>query len=184
MRNRAAVLAAARKVMSEKGLNAGVDEIARVAGVGVGTRLPALPDQGRPRGCPRQRLVRADRRYAREALAEDDPSAAFERNLYRGGELQASDRALSEVMSGYENVMPRAAERADLLELTRQVLTRAQEAGAIWSDLEAEDIPMLMCGLGATTAHPAKFIGSDSWRRFLALMLDGMRTRARELPPR
>jgi hypothetical protein len=123
--------------------------------------------------------------FAREALAEDDPGAAFERFLYRAGELQASDQALSDVMRGYETVMPDAAERVGLLELTREVLTRAQKAGAIRRDVDAEDVPMVMCGIGTTTNHPAPFIGGEAWRRFLALVLDGMRPGAKtKLPPR
>ena len=47
--------------------------------------------------------------------------------------------------------MQAAAQRVGLLELTREVLTRAQEAGAIRPDAEAEDVPMLMCGLGTST---------------------------------
>jgi hypothetical protein len=81
--------------------------------------------------------------------------------------------------------MANAAERAGILELTRAVLARAQKAGAIRRDLQAEDVPMVMCGLSTTTNHPAPFIGPDAWRRFLALVLDGMRTGgAAKLPPR
>jgi AcrR family transcriptional regulator len=184
VRNRAAVIQAARKVMAKKGLEAGMDEIAHAAKVGVGTVYRHFPNK-----CDLI-VALADHRFetlaefAHDALAEDDPAAAFERFLFRAGELQAADLALSEVMRGYENVMPDAAERVGMLELTREVLTRAQRAGAIRADLEAEDIPMVMCGIGTTTNHPAPFIGEDSWRRFLVLVLDGMRTQASELPPR
>ena len=177
VRNRAAVIEAARKVMAKKGLDAGMDEIARAARVGVGTvyrHFPTKDDLVVALADYRfQRLAE----FAREALAEDDAGAAFERFLFRAGELQASDQALSEVMRGYENVMPDAAERAGLLELTREVLTRAQKAGAIRRDVDAEDIPMVMCGIGTTTNHPAPFIGGESWRRFLTLVLDGMRAK-------
>jgi AcrR family transcriptional regulator len=184
VRNRAAVIAAARRVMSKKGLDAGIDEIARVAGVGVGTVYRHFPTKDQIVVALADDRFERLAEYAREALAEEDPAAAFERFLFRGAELQASDRGLSEVMRGYENVMPEAAERVGLLDLTREVLTRAQDAGAIRPDIEAEDIPMVMCGISATTAHPAKFLGPESWRRFLALALDGMRTRGSELPPR
>ena len=185
VRNRAAVIEAARKVMGKKGLDAGMDEVAHAAEVGVGTvyrHFPTKDDLVVALADYRfQRLAE----FAREALAEDDAGAAFERFLHRGGELQASDQALSEVMRGYENVMPKAAERAGLLELTREVLTRAQDVGAIRADLEAEDIPMVMCGIGTTTHHPAPFIGAEAWWRFLAIVLDGMRPgAASKLPPR
>ena len=185
VRNRAAVVEAARKVMARKGLEAGIDEIARVAKVGVGTVYRHFPTKDDLVVALAQRRFQLLADYAREALEEDEPAEAFERFLYRAGELQASDQALSEVMRGYENVMPDAAEEAGLLELTREVLARAQKSGAIRKDVEAEDIPMVMCGIGTTTNHPAPFIGEGSWRRFLAIVLDGMRADARtKLPPR
>jgi len=185
VRNRAAVIAAARRVMSKKGLEAGIDEIARAAKVGVGTVYRHFPTKDDLVVALAEDRFERLAEFARDALAEDDAAAAFERFLHRAGELQASDLGLSEVMRGYENVMPDAAERAGLLELTREVLTRAQDAGAVRTDIEAEDIPMVMCGIGTTTNHPAPFIGAESWRRFLTLVLDGMRTPAgSDLPPR
>jgi AcrR family transcriptional regulator len=179
------VIAAARKVMSKKGLEAGIDEIARAAKVGIGTVYRHFPTKDDIVVALAEDRFERLAEFARDALAEDDAPAAFERFLYRAGELQASDLGLSEVMRGYENVMPDAAEQAGLLELTREVLTRAQKAGAVRTDVEAEDIPMVMCGIGTTTNHPAPFIGPGSWRRFLTLVLDGMRTPAgSELPPR
>ncbi len=185
VRNRAAVIQAARKVMGKKGLDAGMDEIARAAKVGVGTVYRHFPTKDDLVVALADYRFERLAEFAREALAEEDAGAAFERFLFRAGELQASDQALSEVMRGYENVMPDAAERAGLLELTREVLTRAQKAGTIRRDIDAEDVPMVMCGIGTTTSHPAPFIGGEAWRRFLALVLDGMRPgAATKLPPR
>jgi AcrR family transcriptional regulator len=178
------VLDGARKVMAKRGLDAGMDDIARAAGVGVGTVYRHFPNKDDLIvALAHQRFERLAE-FAREALAEDDPGAAFERFLFRAAELQAKDQALSDVMRGYENVMPEAAERVGILELTRKVLTRAQRAGAIRRDVQAEDVPMVMCGIGSTTNHPAPFIGAQAWRRFLALVLDGMRVKGAKLPPR
>ena len=185
VRNRTAVIEAARKVMAKHGLEAQMDEIARAAKVGVGTVYRHFPNKADLIVALADYRFQRLAEFARDALAEDDPGPAFERFLFRAGELQASDQALSDVMRGYEDVMPEAAERAGLLELTREVLTRAQAAGAIRPDVVAEDVPMVMCGIGTTTNHPAPFIGPGAWRRFLALVLDGMRTGdSAELPPR
>ena len=185
VRNRTAVIEAARKVMAKQGLEAQMDEIARAAEVGVGTVYRHFPNKADLIVALADYRFQRLAEFARDALAEDDPGPAFERFLFRAGELQASDQALSDVMRGYEDVMPEAAERAGLLELTREVLTRAQAAGAIRPDVVAEDVPMVMCGIGTTTNHPAPFIGPGAWRRFLAIVLDGMRTGdGAELPPR
>src|SRR5687767_8360315 len=105
VRNREAVIEAARKVMGAEGLEAGMDDIARAAGVGVGTVYRHFPNKddlmAALADCRFERLAE----FAREALAEADPGEAFERFLHRGGELQASDRALSEVMRGRDGLM-------------------------------------------------------------------------------
>ena len=185
VRNREAVIQAARKVMGRKGLDAQMDEIARAAKVGVGTVYRHFPNKGDLIEALADYRFDTLAEYAREALAEDDAGAAFERFLWRAAELQASDQALSEVMRGWGTVMADAAERVGILELTREVLTCAQEAGAIRADLEAEDVPMVMCGLGTTTNHPAPFIGGTAWKRFMTIVLDGMRSPTpSELPAR
>ncbi len=121
-----------------------------------------------------------------EALAEDDPGPAFERYLYRGAELQAIDRALNEVMRDRPDAMQAAAQKVGVLELAREVMTRAQDAGHIRADAVAEDIPMLMCGLGTSTpGSGGPFVSATSWQRFLAVILDGLRAPGSSpLPPR
>ena len=175
-RNHELVLEAARKLMAEDGLDAQMDEIARAAGVGVGTvyrHFPTKDDLIEALANARfERLAE----WANEALTSDDPGRAFEAFIRRSAELQAGDRALSEVMRSSGTAMRDAAERVDLLELTRKVLTRAQKAGAIRPDVRAEDVPMIMCGMGTALATPAgEIAGPDGWKRFLEIVLAGMR---------
>src|SRR4051794_7758055 len=98
-RNRAAVLAAARERFGECGLDCQMEDIARTAGVGVGTvyrHFPTKKDLFAALVADRfQRL--AER--AREALGEDDPWRAFCDLMRYSAELQVSDRGLSEFLS-------------------------------------------------------------------------------------
>jgi len=185
VRNREAVLDAARKVMSDEGLDAGMDDIARAAKVGVGTVYRHFPTKDDLIAALADYRFEKLAEFARDSLEEEDPVAAFDRFIMRGGELQATDRALAQVMSERGELMSVAANRVGMLELTTKVLKRAQKAGAIRSDIRPEDIPMFMCGLGSlTSGHAAPFRGPNSWKRYLGIVLDGMRAGAgTKLPP-
>jgi AcrR family transcriptional regulator len=179
-RNHERILEAARELMGREGVDAQIDDIARAAGVGVGTVYRHFPTK--------DALVEALASYrferlaewATEALADDDPWAGFERYLRRGAELQAEDRALSEVMRSRGEVMREAADRVGLMDLNRKLIRRAQAAGEMRSEIRAEDIPMVMCGLGtATCSTPGQIAGPDGWRRYVEILLNGMRAPGR-----
>ncbi|MEJ7875717.1 MAG: helix-turn-helix domain-containing protein [Solirubrobacterales bacterium] len=185
-RNRESVVEAARKLMATQGLDAQMDDIAREAGVGVGTVYRHFPNKDDLIYALAEHRFKRLAEFAEEALTEDDAGAAFERFLYRGAELQATDRSLSEVMRDRPDAMQAGAASVGLLELVRQVMNRAQEAGAVRLDAEAEDVPMVMCGLGTSTpGNEGPFVTPTSWRRFMAIVIDGLRAPgAAEMPPR
>lgn len=185
-RNLEAILEAARRLMCTRGLETQMDDIASEAGVGVGTVYRHFPTKDHLIVALTEDRFERLASLAREALAEEDAGAAFERYLYRGAELQAKDQALSEVMRERSETMQAAAQKVNLLELVRQLMTRAQEAGAVRPDAEPEDVPMLMCGLGTSTpCAEGPFVTQNSWKRFLAVVLDGLRAGgSSEMPPR
>jgi hypothetical protein len=53
------------------------------------------------------------------------------------------------------------------------LVTRAKEAGQLREDIVLDDIPMVMCGIGAATAKP--HCCPDAWRRHLTIVIDGLR---------
>ena len=185
-RNRKAVIEGARRVMAMKGLDAQMDEIAREAGVGVGTVYRHFPTKDDLIAALADYRFERLAEFAGDALEEEDAGAAFERYLTRAAELTADDRALSEVMRDRPEAMQEAAQRVGLLELTRRVMTRAQGAGAVRADAEAEDVPMMMSGLATSTPGcGGPFITAATWRRYLAITLDGLRAGGNTpMPPR
>src|SRR4051794_31685325 len=140
--------------MAQRGLDAQMDEIARGAGVGVGTvyrHFPTKDDLVEALACERFERLRD---VALDALAQDDPWTSFDRFIRTCAKIQTEDRALSEVLVSRPETMGRAAERVGILELTDKVLKRAQKAGVVRKDANARDIPMLMCALAGTYRNP------------------------------
>ena len=76
-------------------------------------------------------------------------------------------------MSGGERVFAHAAgEMQEFMRLSALLVTRAKAAGQLCEEFQAEDIPMVMCGVCATIDKRKS--GWD-WKRHLELILRGMR---------
>jgi AcrR family transcriptional regulator len=180
-RNHRRVLEAARRCMARKGIDAQIEEIARAAGVGVGTvyrHFPTKDDLVEALALARfERLAE----LAREALAEDEPWSAFEQFMRASTRIQSEDRALSEVLTSRPETMARAAESVDILGLVAELMARGQAAGVIRADAEPRDVPMMMCALAGTFRNPH----ADP-ERYIGIVLDGLRATPGErsaLPP-
>ena len=71
----------------------------------------------------------------------------------------------------------RAAEKAGLIELTGELVERAQATGAMRADFSADDIPSMMCGLARATAPRGARRRAMSWERYLEIIIAGLRAR-------
>jgi AcrR family transcriptional regulator len=174
-RNREKVLEAARAVFSEQGREAQMDDVARAAGVGVGTVYRHFPTKEALIEALMVSAFETIAAAAEAALDVEDPWEAFTSVLWRGAETMAGDRALSEVFASIpgatEAVMPTVA---GLTDTVSELIRRAQAAGALREDLIVDDIPMVMCGIGSATKKEHRC--PDAWRRHLSIVLDGMRS--------
>jgi AcrR family transcriptional regulator len=173
-RNRTALVDAAREVMGRRGLDAPLDEIASVAGLGNATLYRHFPT--------RRDLVQAvfaDQmtRYAaavERALAESDPWVAVRGYVQEICALQAENRALADLVTS-----------ADFTDETRPVavahlrllLERAQAAGQLRADFSVEDIALVLLANAGVVRRTAEHAPTAS-PRLVALLLDGMHAAA------
>ena len=172
-RNREKVLVAARAVFSEHGRDAQMDDVARRAGVGVGTVYRHFPTKEALIEALMVAAFEAIAAQAEAALEVEDPWEAFTSVLWRGAEIMAADRALSEVFASIPGAMESAMPTVEgLTETMSKVIARAQEAGALRADMIVDDIPMVMCGIGSATKKDHRC--ANAWRRHLAIVLDAL----------
>lgn len=172
-RNRTALLAAAREVFGEQGLDASLDEIARRAGVGNATLYRRFPTRRELiaevfAGQMSEYVALAD-----IALQEPDAWVAFVGYLGRLFEMQATDRGLSELLvtSNFDDDERLAALRVTAQRGADEVIARAQAAGRLRADFTRRDLSLLMranAGVVTRAAEP------DSWRRQLELLVEGL----------
>jgi AcrR family transcriptional regulator len=181
-RNREAVIAAAKKLFADEGLDAQMPDVAKAAKVGVGTvyrHFPTKDDLIAALAAERfERLAEK----AREGIAAEDPWEGLCGFIRFAAELQADDRGLCEVMGSRPEVMNESALAVGLDDLSDQLVKRAQRSGDLRKDLDWQDIPMIACGLGRVT-QPTTGPGNGRWPRLVEIILDGLRSPGTEKLP-
>lgn len=174
-RNRQRILDAARVVFADRGLSGSHDDIAREAGVGVGTVYRRFPDKEQLIDALFEARIEEIADVARAATDHPDPWEGLVGFLMRTQELQSRDRGLKEIVLGGSRGAERAvAARSLIAPLAAQVLQRAKDAGVVRSDFELTDLPMIQIAIG-TIAESSRDIAPDVWRRMMTLVIDGLR---------
>jgi AcrR family transcriptional regulator len=174
-RNRERILDGAREVFAECGADAQMDDVARRAGVGVGTVYRHFPTKEALLGELVRQKFRIFTANAREALERaGEPFAIFADLLRRNAEVCVRDAAIRHALAGFEEhiSMHAQSELQELILPTTELIERAQRTGSMRPDITVNDIPMLMCGVSATMAQTGP--GVD-WHRHLELVIDMLR---------
>jgi AcrR family transcriptional regulator len=169
-RNRERILKAARRVFAERGLHSQIDDVAKRAKVGVGTVYRHFPTKEALLDALVRERFEEIAGYAREALERDDAWEGFCELIWRSAERNADDLGFCEVVASTD-VSAIVAE-VGLLDSTNELIARAKRQGRMRADASEQDVPMMMCGASSVMRlAPAP----DAWRRYLTLMLDGLR---------
>lgn len=181
-RNREQIIDAARTMFAEQGVDVPMDEIARRAGVGVGTLYRRFPD--------RDALIRAVAMDAigwlhAEARAawQEEPSAwdALVRILRQSGRLRVAmqltmfSRRAATLVAEDPDIHE---QRRSLVTLLDEVVRAAQEEGALRRDVGTGDVAIVFALLMRSVPTGSDEIARLVQQRCLGLLLDGLRAPA------
>ena len=172
-RNLDRVLIAAAEAFAVHGPNVSVDEIARRAGVGHGTVFRRFPNKEALIAAVVSERLRELGDRAEALLDEPDAGAAFEQFVWQVAELQARDRTLFECAPLCSEIPEVADAKARLSGLVAELVTRAQQEGSLRLDIEPGDVPVLV---GSAILGSTQATDPDAWRRYVAVVLAGLRS--------
>src|SRR4051794_30803468 len=180
VRNRERILASAEEVFAVRGLEATLDDIAAHAGVGVGTVYRRFANRDELVDALFAAKLEGVAAQARQVLDEPDSWAALRRLLETMGGVVTTDQGLFEVLvcrpGGHEAV------RELMLPIVTAVFERAQADGHLRADLQPTDFPMLL-RMFEGIAEATRDVRPDVWRRYLELVLDGLRAERSDITP-
>jgi AcrR family transcriptional regulator len=181
--NRDRILAAARAAFATGGVDVPVEEIAERAGVGMGTLYRRFPTKHDLVEAVIEESLDAFVVAAEEGLAEADPWTGFSGFVERVLELHVENRALREVLAGTEHGHARDAVRRRVRPLVRRLIERAHADGSLRPDFTHEDMPLVFM-TGGRVLEATRVVAPDLWRRYLGLLLDGLRAEGATPLPR
>jgi AcrR family transcriptional regulator len=172
-RNRELLLAAAHEAFTEHGADASLDDIARRAGVGIGTLYRHFPDRDALLVATLEERLVALRDQGRALLETPDAVDAVvtwmmllikHLSTYRG--------MVGTIHAGLQGV---SAACEQVKETGAALLSRAQSAGALRSDVDHDDLEALAVAVAYTGQQPAAEPARA--RRMLTVVIDGLRLR-------
>jgi AcrR family transcriptional regulator len=175
-RNRDRILASARAAFAESGDDVQIDDVARHAGVGVGTVYRHFPTKQALLTELVRQTFRLFTEQAREVVeADGEPFALIEGLMRRIAQTAAGDVGVQYALASSDGPawQESEAEQDELLAVIAELIERARQAGTIRPDAEATDIGMLMCGVCNVMGPRPGF----DWRRHVDLVIDTLRAR-------
>ena len=174
-RNRQRILASAAQLLSERGLDATLDDVARAAGVGVGTVYRRFPDKESLIEELFRDRVDALVELAEQALIQPDPWQAFVSYLETATEMMAANTGLRQLMMFSTYGKDRICYARDQMRpVVSRLVERAQASGDLRPDFDATDVKLIAYMLGSAAEYAAT-AQPEIWRRYLAMLIDGLR---------
>jgi AcrR family transcriptional regulator len=174
-RNRARIIEAARRMFGDHGLTVPMADIARCAGVGVGTLYRRFPNRDDLVAATFAAKMTAYADAVDRARADPDPWRGLTGYLYTICRMQADDHGFTDVLTmTFPTVPAFEAERDRAYHGLVDLIERAKATGRLRDDFTPEDVViLLMANAGVINATAAA--APTAWRRLTALMIQSYR---------
>lgn len=177
-RNATLLIAAARDLFAEHGVDVRFDEIARRAGLGTATLYRHFPTRASLVEAIFAERVDEFLSLAESSLAVPDAWDGFVSFLEAIFELKGNDQVLKEIFVRYPPGEGRLSEaRRQVRQVFERVIQRAQSQGVLRPDFDVADLAILLWSFGPVIDATAQ-TAPTAWRRHLHWLLDGLRPAA------
>ncbi|ETK32157.1 TetR/AcrR family transcriptional regulator [Microbispora sp. ATCC PTA-5024] len=176
-RNVERLVEAARAAVAEVGVEVTAHEIARRAGVGIGTFYRRLASREALLEAVLNEVLGEAAGVGRRALDDPDPWRSFETFAAAYARLRAESCGIREAVggacgSGLDAIL------GELQGLIQRLVERAQAAGVMRADLAWQDVPFLLAAVATGERTLRLRAGGEQWERNLRVVLDGLRAPA------
>ncbi|GGL34493.1 TetR/AcrR family transcriptional regulator [Phycicoccus endophyticus] len=174
--NRERLLRAASELFAQRGLDVTLNDIARYAGVGVGTAYRRFANKEEVIDALFEERMTQVEQVAREAAEDPDSWSGLLHFLEGALDLQHGDRGLTQMMNNPVLGDARVAEVRDrIAPLVTVLVERAKAEGVVRPDLDQTDLIFVQLALSAVMDR-TRGLAPDLYRRYLTVFLDGIRT--------
>src|SRR4051812_36951348 len=181
--NRERLLAAARELFAEHGLQVTLNDIAHHAGVGVGTAYRRFANKEEVVEAPFEGGLLGVAALPPDSLNKPDGSQGLVSFLDGSLQRQFGNLGLNQIMNNADLGNERIAEARDrIAPLIQQLVDRAKEQGVVRPDLEQSDLIFIQAALSAIMDR-SRSVEPDLYRRYLGLFLDGIRAGGEAFSP-
>lgn len=176
-RNRELILQAARKIFSEKGFSVQISEIARMAGIGIGTIYRHFPTKEALFDAVSISYKQKLTKEAKSLINHTDPGKAFFDFLSGIMEDGFTNRAARDAfrIGTFRARTEISGALLDLQSACADLLTRAQQAKAVREDINIMDLFALMSGLLMIVDELEDVSDTSRFHHLLSIVFDGLR---------
>jgi AcrR family transcriptional regulator len=179
---RKALLDAAWEVFDDLGIGAPLDQIAKRAGLANATLYRHFRNREELVAETFAEEVATTAERIGQVTSLDDPWEAFEGLLETVFEMQARNLGYGQAMSmSFPEMKPLFGARSRTTRQTREVIARAEAAGALRKGFSLTDLPPLLWANSAIL-EGTREQAPEAWRRYLRLTLDGLGTKRADAP--